>query len=405
MNLYSGLPYWIVKNPLCNYFNPLSGDVTAKVAIIGSGITGSLVADELCRAGVDCCVIDKRSVSTGSTCASTALLQYEIDLPLCRLVEMMPEKYAVEAYRACLQSIDDLERILAGARVDAEFERVPSTYYASDRKGLSLIREEYAIRKRFGLPVTFLSKNELARTVGIKAPGALYNTVSAQIDTYKAATGLLARNLEKKRLRLYTHTEVTDWERQSDGYTLRTNRGTTIRCDYCVVAAGFEAAPFLPEKLMKLTTTFALISSPVESGYLWPGRSLIWETRTPYLYIRTDNSGRIIVGGEDVSANDAALRKFLLPRKSASLERRFHKLFPAIPFETEMAWAGTFSSTRDGLPLIGAIHDNPRMLYALGYGGNGITFSVIAAQIIAAAVQGKSDPREPVFSPERGSLR
>lgn len=405
MNLYSGLPYWIVKNPLCNYFNPLLADVTTKVAVIGSGITGSLVADELCRAGIDCCVIDKRSVATGSSCASTALLQYEIDVPLCRLVEMMPQRYAVEAYRACLKSIDDLERLLRDARVDANFERVPSTYYASNRTGLSLIREEYAIRQRFGLPVTFLTKKELARDVGIKAPGALYNTVSAQMDAYKAATGLLARNLKKKRLQLYTHTEVTKWERQPDGYLLRTDRGATIRCEYCVVAAGFEAAPFLPEKLMKLTTTFAIISSPVEKKHLWPARSLIWETRMPYLYIRTDDSGRIIVGGEDISANDTTLRKFLLPGKSASLEKKFRNLFPDIPFSTEMAWAGTFSSTRDSLPLIGAMHDDPRMLYALGYGGNGITFSVIAAQIIAATVQGKSDPREPVFCPERGSLR
>lgn len=405
MNLYSGLPYWIVKNPLCNYFNPLRDDVTTKVAVIGSGITGSLVANELCRAGIECCVVDKRSVSTGSSCASTALLQYEIDVPLCRMVEMMPEKYAVEAYRACLQSIDDLERILREARIDATFERVPSTYYASNRKGLALIREEYEIRRRFGLPVEFLSGKELAQRVGIKAPGALYNTVSAQIDTYKASTGLLARNLAKHRLDLYTHTEVTGWERQSDGYVLRTDRGPIIRCEYCVVAAGFEAAPFLPEKLMKLTTTFAIISSPVDKKYIWPGRSLIWETRSPYLYIRTDDSGRIIVGGEDISANEASLRRFLLPGKSAVLEKKFRNLFPDIPFSTEMVWAGTFSSTRDGLPLIGAMHDDPRMLYALGYGGNGITFSVIAAQLITAAVQGKEDPRRRVFSPERGSLR
>lgn len=405
MNLYSGLPYWIVKNPLCNYYNPLRDDVSVKVAVIGSGITGSLVAHALCSVGVDCCVIDKRTVSTGSSCASTALLQYEIDVPLCRMVEMMPESYAVEAYRSCLQSIDDLEQMLLAARVDATFQRVPSTYYASNRQGLRLIREEYEIRKRYDLPVTYLSRKELAKTVGIDAPGALYNTVSAQIDTYKAATGLLSNDMKRYRMPVFTHTEVIGWERQNTGYLLRTDRGPSVRCEYCVVAAGFEAAPFLPEKLMKLTTTFAVISPPVDKKQLWPRHSLIWETRQPYLYIRTDSSDRIIVGGEDISANDAGLRRFLLPGKSRTLVEKFRKLFPDIPFSAEMAWAGTFSSTTDGLPLIGPLPDDPYLVYALGYGGNGITFSVIASQLIASLVQGKVDPRLKVFSPARGSLR
>lgn len=83
MDLYSGLPYWIAKNRLYNYFNPLKSDYSTDVAIIGAGITGALVAHELCTAGIKCAVIDKRSITTGSSTASTALLQYEIDTPLC----------------------------------------------------------------------------------------------------------------------------------------------------------------------------------------------------------------------------------------------------------------------------------------------------------------------------------
>ncbi len=45
------------------------------------------------------------------------------------------------------------------------------------------------------------------------------------------------------------------------------------------------------------------------------------------------------------------------------------------------------------------------MLYALGYGGNGITFSVIAARLLTSHILGKPDPRARIFSPERPSLR
>lgn len=404
MDLYTGQPWWIIKNPLWNYYNPLRRDIRKSVAIIGSGITGALVAHELSAAGIDCCVVDKRSACTGSSVASTALLQYEIDIPLFKMAEMMPEQDAVTAYRACLQSITDLESILSKAKVDADFQRVPSLYYASNRQGKRDIEREYDIRYRYGLPVKLLNQKELKSRMGIDAPGALYNEVSAQIDTYKAATGLLLRDMKKKGLQSYTHTKVTEWNRTDGGYRLKTEDGYTIECDHVVVAAGFEATPFLPEKLMELTSTFAIISQPVDEKYIWPGRSLIWETHEPYLYIRTDNKNRIIVGGEDIPYNSANARKFLLDKKTAVLEKKFRKLFPDIPFVTEMSWAGTFSSTKDGLPLIGSTKDDPRMLYALGYGGNGITFSVIAAQLIRNSILGQHDERAHIFNLERESL-
>lgn len=84
MDLYAGTPYWLVKNSLWNYFNPLRDNIKTKVAVVGAGITGALVAHELLEAGIDCCLVDRRSPATGSSCASTALLQYEIDSSLGR---------------------------------------------------------------------------------------------------------------------------------------------------------------------------------------------------------------------------------------------------------------------------------------------------------------------------------
>ena len=72
MDLHSGLPYWIIKNPLFDYYNPLKKDLETDIVIIGSGITGALMAHELCRTELECCVVDKRSIATGRSAASTA---------------------------------------------------------------------------------------------------------------------------------------------------------------------------------------------------------------------------------------------------------------------------------------------------------------------------------------------
>ena len=76
-------------------------------------------------------------------------------------------------------------------------------------------------------------------------------------------------------------------------------------------------------------------------------------------------------------------------------------MFPEIPFVTDMSWAGTFSATADGLPYIGMYPNKPNMYFALGYGGNGITFSMIAAQVIGNLITGKVDPRAELFGFDR----
>lgn len=397
MDLYSGLPYWIAKNPLYNYFNPLESDFNTDVIIIGAGITGALVVHELCNAGIKCAIVDKRSITTGSSTASTALLQYEIDTPLCDMVKIIDEDLAVQAYRSCLQSITDIENVFKGIGFDPDFERVPSVFFASDKKGVKLIEREYEIREKYKLPVTLLDKKVLSDKYGFRAFYALENNESAQIDAYKAATHLIDFHIHKSGLKVFTNTEVTKIKEKSAGYELQTTNGYKISSKYVIIAAGFEAGKFLPKQVMKLTSTYALVSEPVDEKYIWHKKSLIWETKEPYIYIRTDNENRIIVGGEDEDFIDPVKRDSLLRKKISILEKKFKKLFPDIPFKTDMAWCGTFSSTDDGLPYIGTWPGADRMFYALGYGGNGITFSMIAAQLIKNKLKGIRDERENVF--------
>lgn len=397
MDLHSGLPYWMIKNKLFDYFSPLRTDYAVDVAIIGSGITGSLVAHELCEAGISCAVFDKRTIATGSTAASTSQLQYEIDVPLCEMMDTVGEDMAVKAYHASLQSITDIEKALDTTRVRSDFRRVSSIFLASDRGGLRLLEREYQTRKKRGLPVDFLDADALLAGHRIDGRGALKNNESAQMDCYKAATGLLQHHLKKSELALFSHTDIVDYKEKRGGYELLTGEGMQIRCKYVVIAAGFEAGKFLPRQVMNLISTYALVSQPVEPSQLWPERSLIWETASPYFYMRTTSDNRMMIGGEDVPFRSPERRDRLLRWKIKRLEKKFTEIYPEIPFTVDMAWCGTFSSTKDGLPYIGLWPGRKRMFFALGYGGNGITFSMIAAQLIKNKLKGIKDDRENVF--------
>ena len=87
-----------------------------------------------------------------------------------------------------------------------------------------------------------------------------------------------------------------------------------------------------------------------------------------------------------------------LPRKEVLLEKDFKKLFPSISFKREFGWSGVFGKTKDSLPYIGNTRKTPNTFYALGFGGNGITFSLVAAEIITDLLLGKRNEHAEIFS-------
>jgi len=107
--------------------------------------------------------------------------------------------------------------------------------------------------------------------------------------------------------------------------------------------------------------------------------------------MRITKDNRIIVGGRDEEFYNPTRRDRLIKRKTALLKKDFLKLFPAVDFIPEFSWTGTFGSTQDALPYIGTYTKTPHTYYALGFGGNGITFSLIAAEIITDLICGKKN--------------
>src|SRR5690348_13462745 len=111
MDVKSGYPWWTVRNGLLRDYPPPTSDIECEVAVVGAGITGALIARALVGAGLDTVVLDRRNVGWGSTAASTALLQYEIDTELLELVKLVGHENALAAYRACEHAVSQLHAI------------------------------------------------------------------------------------------------------------------------------------------------------------------------------------------------------------------------------------------------------------------------------------------------------
>ncbi len=397
MDLKSGLPWWLIKDGLMTNFNILQKNIETEIVIIGSGITGALAAHFLCEAGAKCIVVDKRMSSTGSTAASTAQLQYEIDVFLHELSDQIGTENAVKSYSLCLKSISTLKQIISKLKLDCSFEMKPSLQLAANKQGTKKLKLEYEFRKKHKLPIEFLDKKALKKQFGIDRDSAIYTDTSAQVDAYMLCRLLLDHHKKKSGLEVYSYTEIVNVNHKKDGIRLLTDRGHEIKAKKMVCSPGYESEFFLKEKVMKLNSTYVFISKPVLKN-LWPESCMIWETARPYLYIRTSTDNRVIVGGEDEAFLNPESRDRKMGQKNKTILRKFKKLFPEIDLEIDFHWCGVFGETKDGLPYIGVHPEHPNTYFALGYGGNGITFSVIAAEIIRDLYVGKPSGNEKIFA-------
>jgi len=397
MELRSGAPFWPIADGLIAAYPPLERDETCDVAILGAGITGALVAARLASDACDVVLVDRLDVGMGSTAASTGLLQYETDTSLVELAADLGIERAVRSWRAGMRAIDELEALCAGG---CGFSRRPSLYLASTPNDVPALRAEYELRAAHGFAVDWLDRAELDRTFGFINEGAIRSSGDAEVDTY-ALTHFAISCAIDRGARAYDRTEVTDIRRDDHRLTLTTNRGGIISAQRLVVAAGYEIAKYLDRSYASLHSTWALVSEPMPDLSWWPDRSLIWETARPYLYLRTTNDGRVAIGGADEPWASSHEDPALMRTKTAHLLGRCARLFPEVTIEPAFSWAGVVATTPDGLPYIGSLPADSRTCFALGYGGNGITFSMVAADVIREWWAGRAHPDAGTFAFER----
>jgi glycine/D-amino acid oxidase-like deaminating enzyme len=96
-----------------------------------------------------------------------------------------------------------------------------------------------------------------------------------------------------------------------------------------------------------------------------------------------------MIGGADEAFLDDRRRDRLIPAKTRRLMRRARALFPSLRPQPAFAWAGTFATTADGIGFVGPLRSGSRVLYALGFGGNGITGSATACALLTDHIMGR----------------
>src|SRR6266705_2607036 len=168
MQLYSDTPYWLMKNGLVNVYPSVQKNYSCEVVVMGAGISGALMGYHLMEAGFDIMIVDRRHVAMGSTATSTALLQYEIDEPFTRLAAKAGEKNALRSYQLCMESIEKMEKISTRIK-HGSFTNKMSFQFASYKKDIADLFDEYNLRLKHNFPVEWLTQKEINNKFNISS--------------------------------------------------------------------------------------------------------------------------------------------------------------------------------------------------------------------------------------------
>ncbi len=396
MQVRSDDVFWPTHHP--HHFskiNPLTEDLHCETVVVGAGITGALVAHHLSTQGMKVVVVDRSQPGSGSTAVCTALVQYELDEPLTSIAKIHNLDHAVRAYQTCVKSLDWLADHVSSLDESCELAERPTIMLARHVRDLVKMRKEVAARQSAGIDVKMLERDGLKEQFQIDRPGAIYSPRSFELDPYALTRATLEKSVEMGA-RVYAPVDVLSINCDVEGVTISSAHGPQIRARHGILATGYETRQFIGNSVGKLHSTWAAVSEPIDVEKYWRNRQLIWEWGDAYLYARLTSDNRVIFGGGDRGFTNPHLRDLLIDRKSQAIKKQIEKLFPELQLTIAHAWAGEFATTPDGMPYIGACKSCPNLYLALGYGGNGITFSLIAARILTGILCDIPSFRQPV---------
>lgn len=373
---------------------------TVDVAICGAGITGAALAERLSAAGLSVAMLDRRPPGRGSTAASTALILWEADVPLTHLAKKIGEREAVRRWKAVHRASATLWHTIERCGIKSERTASPSLYIAGNILNPEALQTEAELRVRHGFPSAFLPADAAAERFGIAPRAAIISADSFELNPLQLTLALLAV-ARQRGVTISFPVDVTSLRDDSEGILLTSGQGE-LRARHVILATGYERSTFLPADF-SLSASYA-IATPSGKAPLWKENAMIWEASEGYLYTRSDRDGRIIAGGGDESFLDARSRDARIAEKANALAANLQNLVGAA-IKPEECWAAIFGSSPDGLPAIGRASGYERLWLANGFGGNGITFAMLAAGLLTAELTGKPDPDFPCFDPYHFSTR
>lgn len=368
---------------------PIS-DTLFDVIIAGGGITGITTGLLLQKAGKSVLIAEAQTVGFGTTGGTTAHLNTSVDSPYHEVQKKFGEKNAQLLARAISEGLALVEKNIKECDIDCGYKKLDGFLFSQDDDQTKELEDILKGTLEAGVAA------EWSDTIPVPIPFDKAIRFPGQATFHPTRyTSAIARAFEKAGGVILQQCRVTGVE-EGNPHTVETSYGN-------FKAHHFIYATHIPPGVNLLHFRCAPYRSYVIAAKLkreedYPD-ALAYDMQDPYHYYRTqeiDGELYFIAGGEDHKTGHEENTEGCLRRLEAYLRQHFN--IDSIVNK----WSSQYFEPADGLPYIGNLPAHPENMYvATGYGGNGMTFSSVAAITLTdIIVKGESEYQE-LFDPNR----
>ena len=387
--------YWVdTAGPPPPDDGPVVQDRDVDVAIIGAGFTGLATALFLAREhGIKATVLEANRVAWGCTSRNGGQGQNASGrLYRSQWIAKWGLDTAKRLDREIRNGFETWKSLVSQTDCDAQDEG--HLYIAHRARKLEFLKRECEVmRELFGYDTRMLS-NEALRERYVddrESVGALHEREGIGIHPLKLAYGYL-KMARAAGTKVHCASPVTGWESHHGSHHLRTPGGTVRARAVAVCTGGYTPQglhPLLSSKVMPILSN-SMVTRPLTPAEMqaagFKSRAFITDTRVLRFYYRLLPDDRVQIGSRSaVHGADA-----FAPRHLQLLKTGLARKFPALKnIEIDYSWWGWVDVSHDMMPHIAQPDPAQSIYYAIGYGGNGVSFSAHAGRRLAERIAGK----------------
>jgi len=364
-------------------------DQNYDVVIAGGGITGVNTALILQQAGLRCVLIEAHTLCFGTTGGTTAHLNTLLDTPYNTIANNFGKENANLVALATRNAIALVKNNIIKYKIDCNFEEASAFLFSQNE---DQTKELESIRKatvEAGLAADYTD----TIPVPVKFDRALRVNNQGKFHPVRYVLSL-AKAFEEAGGTIVQHCRVLDTD-NTDPLVVKTEAGD-VHANWLIYTTHIPPGVNLLHLRCAPYRSYAMAVKLADGNY---PADLAYDMYDPYHYYRTqtiDGEQYLIAGGEDHKTAHAENTNAPFIKLESHIRTNFNVQ------EIAYRWSSQYFEPADGLPYIGHLPGNPgKILVATGFGGNGITYSHVAAQLLSDMVLEKENEYIDLFDPNR----
>jgi glycine/D-amino acid oxidase-like deaminating enzyme len=389
-NDYNQKSYWLNTYGPYTPNDPLRGDLTVDVAIIGGGYTGLATAYFLKRAEptMRVAVLEGEVVGYGASGRNGGFAMTLFGLEPAVTAALFGNQRTAEAHRYCERSVDLVRDLIREHAMQSDFEYTGFLRLATRPGFVKRIQHDLEILTGQGITgIEWI--DQAAARAEINSPivlGAWWEPRCGILNPAKHVREL-KRVAQEAGAMVYEQSPALEIKR-GDKFTLRAPQGT-VSAEKIVFATN-AYSHLIPELKRKQVPAFThmVITEALTREQLdsigWQNRSGLEDARNLVHYLRLTVDNRIAIGGSDVTISYGRdMNRDLNEKTFRQLEQDTVTLFPSLKdVKFVYRWGGPVSVPVDMAPAIGQVGD-ARAWYSLGCVGHGVAPTHLNGQTLA----------------------